>query len=203
MTGISSPPPSKPPRFSPALIILTLIPLVGFAAAVGLLLANNNASTNSPSTPVTASVGSVNQPMPEFSVVSLDGEPVDLTRYRGRPIFVNFWGTWCPPCVRELPEMQAFAASQGDTGAVVVASNNTESPERIRQFFADNNLVLDDIVFVQDTESAMYRWFGVFQMPTTFLVDVDGVVRSFKYGPFDVAGMQSYLDDLAASQNGS
>ncbi len=200
----NAPPPSNSNtgRYSPTLIVLAIIPLLGFAAAITLLLSSNTSPSATTGTPRTANVGSLNQPMPEFSVVSLDGDPVDLSQYHGRPVFVNFWGTWCPPCVRELPELQAFAAAQGDTGAVVVASNNTETSDRIRQYFDDNGLILDDIVFVQDYDSTMYRWFGVFQMPTTFLVDAEGVVRSFKYGPFDVAGMQSYLDDLAASQSG-
>ena len=84
----------------------------------------------------------------------------------------------------------------------MVASDNTETSDRLRHSFDENVRYRADIVFVKAYHSTMYRWFGVFQMPTTFLVDAEGVVRSFKYGPFDVAGMQAYLDDLSSSQSG-
>ncbi|GIK28537.1 MAG: TlpA family protein disulfide reductase [Chloroflexi bacterium] len=186
-------------RLSPALLVLLIVPVLGLIGAVAMLLTNTPPSTApaGDATPFVGRVGSLDQPLPEFELVDLDGQPVDLAAYAGRPVFVNFWGTWCPPCVRELPEMQAFAAAQGPDGAVVIASNNTESPDVIRAYFADNALDLPDIVFVQDNDSAMYRWFGIYQMPTTFLVDAEQIVRSVKYGPFDQAGMTAYLNELA------
>ncbi|NOG52602.1 MAG: TlpA family protein disulfide reductase [Chloroflexi bacterium] len=78
-----------------------------------MLLTNTPPSTApaGDATPFVGRVGSLDQPLPEFELVDLDGQPVDLAAYAGRPVFVNFWGTWCPPCVREPPEMQAFAAA--------------------------------------------------------------------------------------------
>ena len=104
----------------------------------------------------------------------------------------------------ELPELQAFAEAQGEAGALVVASNNSESAETIYQYFEENDLALPDILFVLDPEHVMYRWFGVFQMPTTFLIDGAGVVQDVKYGAFeDTGALQEYLDKLAASSNGA
>ncbi len=111
----------QPARYSTVLIVLTIIPLLGLAAALGLMLAD--ATSQPGETTEFARVGSLDQPMPEFMLTTLDGEPFDLTQYSGRPMFVNFWGTWCPPCVDELPALQAFAASQEPDGAVVIASN--------------------------------------------------------------------------------
>lgn len=186
-------------RFSPVLLVLLIVPALGLIGAAAMLIANTPpASAPSGSeAPVVGRVGSLDQPLPSFELVDLDGRPVDLAAFAGRPMFVNFWGTWCPPCVRELPEMQAFAAAQGPDGAVVIASNNTESPEAIRAFFAENDLDLPDIIFVQDNDSALYRWFGIYQMPTTYLVDREQIVRAVKYGPFDKAGMTAYLNELA------
>lgn len=195
-------PPAAPARLSPALLVMAIVPILGLIAAVGLLLAEPGKTPEATGQP--ALVGSLNQPVPEFTLTTLDGQPVDLEQYRGRPIFMNFWGTWCPPCVAELPELQAFAAAQGEDGALVIASNNSESADRIFQYFEDNDLDLPDILFVLDPEHVMYRWFGVFQMPTTFLIDGAGVVRDVKYGAFDSAGsLQEYLDKLAASSNGA
>jgi thiol-disulfide isomerase/thioredoxin len=191
-------PSAAPARFSPALIVMAIIPILGLIVAVGLLLSEGSQTPERTTQP--ARVGSLDQPMPEFTLTTLDGEPVDLEDYRGRPIFMNFWGTWCPPCVAELPELQAFAAGQGDEGALVVASNNSESAEQIYSYFEDNDLALPDILFVLDPEHVMYRWFGVFQMPTTYLIDEAGIVRDVKYGAFaDTAALQEYLDKLASS----
>lgn len=198
-----SPTPAAPVRLSPALIIMAIIPILGLIAAVGLLLSERDATVPQ-ATSQPARVGSLGQPMPEFTLTTLDGQPVNLEQYRGRPIFMNFWGTWCPPCVAELPELQAFAASQGEQGALVVASNNSESAEQIYSYFEANDLALPDILFVLDAEHVMYRWFGVFQMPTTFLIDGSGVVRDVKYGAFeDTDALQEYLDKLAVSSGGA
>lgn len=190
-------------RFSPALLILAVIPLLGLVAAIGMLLGEQSVRTGQNDGAFTARVGSLDQPMPDFVPVTLGGEPVDLTQYRGRPIFINFWGTWCPPCVEELPALQAFAESQGDDGAVIIASNNTENAETIYAFLDEHGFSLPDIQFVLDPDSTMYRWFGVYQAPSTFLIDRDGFVRSVKYGAFTVEGMQQYLADLEASSRGS
>lgn len=194
------PPPAAPVRMSPALIIMAVIPILGLVAAVGLLLSERgDAAPQGTSQP--ARVGSLGQPMPEFTLTTLDGQPVDLEDYRGRPIFMNFWGTWCPPCVAELPELQAFAAAQGEDGALVIASNNSESADQIYRYFEENDLALPDILFVLDPEHVMYRWFGVFQMPTTYLIDGTGLVRDVKYGAFeDTDALQEYLDKLAGSE---
>jgi thiol-disulfide isomerase/thioredoxin len=195
-------PPAAPTRISPALIVMAVIPILGLIAAVGLLLSEPGQTPEATGQP--ARVGALDQSMPEFTLTTLDGQPVDLEDYRGRPIFMNFWGTWCPPCVAELPELQDFAAAQGEDGALVIASNNSESAERIYQYFEDNDLDLPDILFVLDSEHVMYRWFGVFQMPTTYLIDGEGVVRDVKYGAFeDTDALQEYLDKLAASSSGA
>ncbi len=195
--------PAAPVRFSPALIVMAIVPILGLIAAVGLLLSERTTQTPE-ATSRPARVGALDQPMPEFTLTTLDGRPVDLKDYHGRPIFMNFWGTWCPPCVAELPELQAFAAAQGEGGALVIASNNSESAGRIYEYFEENDLELPDILFVLDPEHVMYRWFGVFQMPTTYLIDESGVVRDVKYGAFeDTDALQAYLDKLAASSGGA
>jgi len=83
---------------------------------------------------------------------------------------------------------------------VVIASNNTETPAQIRAYFAENNLTLPHILFVQDTDSLLYRWFGVFQMPTTYVVDASQRIRMVKYGEFDAQGLQDYLTEVTENQ---
>jgi len=197
-------PPLIAPRrgISPLLIILLVIPLLGIAAAIGLLIADT------PTTPLTTDTGRprnmvavLDKPLEDFTLTTIDGETVQLSQYAGRPIFINFWATWCPPCVEELPVLEAFAKAQAELpdGAVVISSNNTETPEQIRAYFVENNLTVPHILFVQDTDSLLYRWFGVFQMPTTYVVSADQTIRLVKYGEFDAQGVQDYLENILKS----
>ncbi len=185
---------------SPLLIMLLVIPLLGIAAAIGLLIADQSAATTQTDTsrPRNA-VAVLDKSLEDFTLTTLDGETVQMSQYAGRPIFINFWATWCPPCVDELPVLEAFAKAQSDlpNGAVVISSNNTETPEQIRAYFAENELSVPHILFVQDTDSLLYRWFGVFQMPTTYVAGADQRIRLVKYGEFDAQGIQDYLNELS------
>lgn len=197
--------PTAKSGVSPVLIILLILPLLGIAAAIGLMLADQPTPTNSvtdDSRPRSA-VAVLDKAVEDFTLTTLDGETIQLSQYAGRPVFINFWGTWCPPCVEELPVLEAFAREQAalPDGAVVIASNNTETPEQIRAYFAENGLELPHILFVQDTDSLLYRWFGVFQMPTTYVIAPDQRIRLVKYGEFSAQGVQDYLNEILTLQD--
>lgn len=208
MTDHPTPPDTASPvratGISPALVVFMLIPLVGIALALGVLL-NEQANTASQSPEPTldparprSAVAVLDRALEDFTLTTIDGEQVKLRSYTGRPIFFNFWGTWCPPCVEELPALEAFARQQAalPDGAVVIASNNTETPEQIRAYFAENGLDLPHILFVQDEDSTLYRWFGVFQMPTTYVIDSAQTVRLVKYGAFTAQTLQEYAEAI-------
>jgi thiol-disulfide isomerase/thioredoxin len=197
-------PAARPSGISPALVVFMLIPLVGIALALGVLLNEQNGGasdalepTRDPARPRSA-VAVLDRALEDFTLTTIDGEQVSLRSYAGRPIFFNFWGTWCPPCVEELPALEAFARQQAalPDGAVVIASNNTETPEQIRAYFAENGLDLPHILFVQDDDSTLYRWFGVFQMPTTYVIDSAQTVRLVKYGAFTAQTLQDYAEEI-------
>lgn len=187
-------------RPSPVLILFAIIPILGIIAALVML-----ASSNTPASIVEATsegtrstVPILDSPMDDFSITTMDGQTLQLSDFAGRPIFLNFWGTWCPPCVTELPALDQFAAEQAalPNGAVVIASNNTETIEDITAYFTENELNLPHILFVQDTESELYRWFGIFQMPTTYVIDAEQIVRQVKFGPFTEQSLLEYLEKV-------
>lgn len=183
---------------SPVLILLLIIPLLGIAAALGLLLADQQPQATTDDSRPRSAVAVLDKAVEDFTLTTLDGETIQMSQYAGRPVFINFWGTWCPPCVEELPVLEAFAREQAELpgGAVVIASNNTETPEQIRAYFAENNLDVPHILFVQDSESLLYRWFGVFQMPTTYVIDRQQHIRLVKYGEFNAQGVHDYLNEV-------
>lgn len=179
-----------------------IVPLVGIVVALGMLLSEDAPPaqarvTPDPNVPNSAS-SALERPLDNFILTTLDGETVRMSQFAGRPIYINFWGTWCPPCVEELPLLESFAREQAalPDGAVVIASNNTETSEQIRAYFAENGLDLPHILFVQDSASTLYRWFGVFQMPTTYVADAAQTVRLVKYGAFSEADLAAYQAEI-------
>mgnify|MGYP000685660661 CR=1 FL=1 len=92
---------------------------------------NNNGTADQKKTPAV-----VTQGQSEFSKIKLtelDGTPIDLTQYKGKAVFINFWATWCPPCVEELPMLDAFSREHTGKGFQVLALA-IDQPSAVRRF---------------------------------------------------------------------
>lgn len=194
--------PTPQRRFSISLLVFMVIPLFGLVVALLMLVAEGqNTTPVASSTNLAPIPGIMNGPAIDFSVQTLDGQTVNLTEYRGRVVFLNFWATWCPPCVEELPALERFAQAQAqlEGGAVVLASNNSESAEQIRAFLGENDIILDGVRVLLDSDSRIYQQYGVVRLPTTWIIDREGVLRAVKFGEFDDATLQAYLDEVNGS----
>jgi peroxiredoxin len=126
-------------------------------------------------------VGEVNRPAPSFTLPELRGGEVNLDEYRGQVVLVNFWGTWCEPCRRETPALQAAYEQLRDEGFVIIGVNMTEdefvqnnSEDDIRAF-ADQYNVTYPIAL--DVEGEVSRAFRVYPLPTSFFIDPEGTIR--------------------------
>ena len=71
---------------------------------------------------------------PDFQLDNLDGKPVALSDLKGKPVLLNFWATWCPPCRDEMPYIQEIYDEWSDEGLVVLAINYGESASRVKEF---------------------------------------------------------------------
>ncbi len=121
---------------------------------------------------------------PDFTVDTLDGGSVTLSSFRGTPVVLNFWAIDCPPCVEEMPYLNA-AAQQFDGQAVIMAIDIGDSQQEVQEFFDD----LEDIDVLSmavpiDRNGEVASKYSVGFTPTTFLIDADGIVRYVKIGPF-------------------
>ncbi|NJN37222.1 MAG: TlpA family protein disulfide reductase, partial [Nitrospiraceae bacterium] len=112
---------------------------------------------------------------PAFAVSDLDGQPVNLDDYTGRVVFLNFWTTDCPPCVRELPAFEQFAREQGETGAAVLTVNMGDSETLIREFLAEHGI--SGLRVALDTEGDVGQQYGIMARPVTYIIDAAGIVR--------------------------
>lgn len=115
---------------------------------------------------------------PDIAVTLLDGAAFRLADQRGRPLIVNFWASWCGPCRREMPLLQALHG-EGTGGITVLAVNYGESQEVVDKYMQDTQL---DLPVALDHDLALARDYLIFGMPTTFFIDGEGVVQRVHTG---------------------
>ena len=125
----------------------------------------------------------------ELSWVSLEGKNLSLSDFEGTPLLVNFWATWCPPCLAEMPLIQDFADQYQDQ-LVVLAINAGEDEAVVRDFVMQQNL---ELTFLLDPTNSAAKYFRVYGFPTTLFFDGDGVLQSTHIGELNEALIQRYL----------
>jgi peroxiredoxin len=159
-----------------ALLLLLFVVLAVTAAGLSCAPPGTAASERSPVTGW--QIGNV---APDFTLADIDGKSVSLSDYRGKPVLINFWATWCPPCVQETPFLQQIYDQQAGKGLVFLAVNIEENPAKVREFFAKNTLSLPVLFDFTGSTTSKY---GVSSIPSTFFVDGSGVIRRKVVGAF-------------------
>lgn len=129
------------------------------------------------------------QKLPQLALVSLQGEPVNLSAFAGKPVVVNLWATWCPPCVREMPVLQQAQASHPAVHFVFV--NVQEPRERVHGWLQARQLPLRNVLLDQRGEAAAK--FGAPGLPTTLFFDASGAMVSRRVGELSAATLQERL----------
>lgn len=119
---------------------------------------------------------------PALMLMDLTGKTQDLRTYRGRVVIVNFWASWCPPCVHEMPSMQRLATRWRDKPFVIVAVNMGEDPRAVRNFVRKVKVKFP--VWLDRDGSALKRW-KVFAFPTSFVLDRAGNIRFALHGALE------------------
>jgi len=115
-------------------------------------------------------------PADDFALQNMDEEVIKLSDYRGKVVLLNFWATWCPPCVREMPSMERLQQRIGKDKFKVIALNQMEEPDDVFAF--TGQLTLEptfEIVF--DESSKVSQDYAVRGLPTTYLIDKKGNIR--------------------------
>jgi thiol-disulfide isomerase/thioredoxin len=117
----------------------------------------------------------VAQALPDVTLLDTSGAPVRLVDLRGRPLVLNVWATWCPPCDEEMPALEALHRQQGSEGVQVIAVNLQEAPEIVAGYLAERDLTLPVLL---DSAGKLADALDVTYLPTTFFVDESGILRS-------------------------
>lgn len=115
-------------------------------------------------------------PAKDFELLNMDEEKIKFSDYRGKVVLLNFWATWCPPCVREMPSMERLQQQVGEETFRVVAVNQMEDADQVFAF--TGQLEIDPtFTILFDTTSAVSRAYSVRGLPTTYLIDKQGNIR--------------------------
>jgi len=131
---------------------------------------------------------------PQFTLNTTAGEEVNLIDYRGQPVVLNFWATWCPPCRAEVPHFQESSIKYNGQ-AVILGVDQGEPDSIVRDFGASFGL---SYPLLLDQDSAVNRQYGVAALPTTIFVDSNGIVREVFTGIINRAVLEERIERLLA-----
>ncbi len=133
---------------------------------------------------------------PDFTLDTLDGEEITLSEFRGDPVILNLWASWCPPCRAEMPAIQEVYDSNRDRGLKVLAVNMTyqDSAEAAEAFVREFELTFP---IPLDRTGAVGNGYQLRALPSTFFIDRNGVIQQVIIGgPMSEATLQSAVEAL-------
>ena len=112
---------------------------------------------------------------PEFTLTDSQ-HTVKLADFRGKPVLLNFWATWCAPCVQEMPDLVQLQKRLGDKVTIIAVSEDGDD-KPYQQFIRDHNVTL---LTVRDVQQKTNEIYGTFKFPETYVIDRDGkILRKF------------------------
>ena len=116
-----------------------------------------------------------------FNLPSLTGETVSLSSLRGQPVVLNFWATWCGPCVNEMPFLEQVYQRWRPKGLVLLAINIRERTSAVKDFMQQQRLSLPVLLDIRGDVADKYN---IDAIPTTFFIDGNGIIRDKRIGAF-------------------
>jgi thiol-disulfide isomerase/thioredoxin len=172
------------------------LPVLVAACALSILALAGCGQVVSPASPDPAATTSDENPAtatPEaardFTLESLGGDSVTLSELRGQWVLVNFWATWCPPCVSEMPYLQRVSDEREMS---VLGVNFKESAEAVSKFIENNDITFPVLMNPDDLLVLFYQ---ARSLPRTFVIDPDGNIALRIIGAVDEAQFEQWLDE--------
>jgi peroxiredoxin len=144
--------------------------VIGFGLLVTLALAPAGSD---------AGPARIGAPVADFTLADLNGKMVRLSDYRGRPVLINGWATWCPPCRAEMPALHDFYLAHQADGFALLAVNAGESGSTVASFIAQSGFTFPVLL---DSGEGMLHRLGVKGLPTSILIGRDGIVKYIHTG---------------------
>ena len=165
------------------------------AAALGGWLQHESRLAHVPAGVAVAEVG---QPAPALDLPDLQGNMHALADYRGHRVLLNFWASWCGPCLDELPALDRMQAKFGENGSIVLGIAMDE-PARVRAFLVDHPVRFPILLGRMEPPSTSLLWGNSGEiLPYSVLIGADGRVIATHRGPLDAALLDDWLMGSAA-----
>ncbi|WP_338789286.1 thiol-disulfide oxidoreductase ResA [Metabacillus sp. FJAT-53654] len=130
---------------------------------------------------------------PDFVLTDLEGKQHQLSDYKGKGVFLNFWGTWCEPCEREMPYMDNQYEYYKTQGVEVLAVNIAESNVAVQSFVDKHDLSFPVIL---DKDRQVLNAYGVGPLPTTFLINPEGEVVHITSGSLTERMVRDFMEQI-------
>jgi thiol-disulfide isomerase/thioredoxin len=131
----------------------------------------------------------------EAEFVDLKGNSVRLSDFRGKWVVVNYWATWCPPCVKEIPELQSFHDAHSGKDAVVLGVNHEDKDPAAVRAFMDGFMVTFPIVRSVDGAKSKTPFGPLKGLPTTFMITPAGELIAAHTGMVDQKALESFIKE--------
>jgi peroxiredoxin len=144
------------------------------------------------------SVVMVGSEAPDFSLVDLNGTKHKLSDYKGQGVFLNFWGTWCKPCEKEMPYINNQYHYFKDKGVQVLAVNIGESDLAVAKFVERKGMDFPNMI---DKDSQVQQAYGVNPLPVTFLIDPSGEVVKIHTGALTESMVHDFMSQIQPEEN--
>ncbi|MFT8890149.1 MAG: TlpA disulfide reductase family protein [Ethanoligenens sp.] len=185
-------------KWSLALGVLLLTGvLVGAASAYHLLAGKTSPVTPSAGSSASTTSGtSVGQKAPDITVTDRDGKTLMLSSLRGKPVVLNFWASWCPPCQEEMPDYQSLYKGYGNQVSFVMVDMVGARGETVsagKAFLSQNKYTFPAYF---DTEGAAADVYGVTSIPRSYYIDKNGVIRAKFEGVMNNKQMESAMQTI-------
>ncbi|QEK13349.1 redoxin domain-containing protein [Crassaminicella thermophila] len=135
----------------------------------------------------------VGKPAPDFTLENLQGESVSLSDFRGKNVLVNFWATWCPYCVKEMPDLNKLYIENKENDFVVLAVDVGESKEDVEKYLEGKSYEFPVLLDKDGSISIKYMVRG---LPTSFMIDKEGNIRAIKMSMMTYPEMKEMLEGV-------
>lgn len=144
--------------------------------------------------PVGATIGAQ---APRFALSDLDGNEIRLSDLRGRPVIVNFWATWCGPCVEEFPLLEQAASEHAVDGLAVIGIVYRDNADGVRAFM---DRMGASWPAVMDPGEKVAQEYGIFGPPESFFIDAGGTILARQIGQLSAADLERHLAQILVKE---
>ena len=180
---------TKPKPRTPVYLILIIAGVFILGAAAFPLLLNARGQALQSAEPVVPPA-KLSQPAPALTLADLSGSQVSLADYHGRFVLVNNWATWCPPCVAEMPELEAYYSAHAAQGFILVAIESGEPAKTVAAFVQKYQLTFQVLL---DPPGKALEAFNNWSLPSSYLIDPSGTIQLAWAGPVTRAALEKYV----------